>query len=111
MLPNPEGVAPGAVMTGDDAVSVYVFPGVPAEMQAMFETVASEFSGTKRTRRFLETADPESSLIEYFDDVRDRFGVSVGSYPGEHVRIKIEGEDDAEVERAVAWLRERIDEE
>ncbi|ESS12179.1 MAG: molybdenum cofactor synthesis domain protein, partial [uncultured archaeon A07HR60] len=31
MLPNEVGVAPGAVVEG-----VYVFPGVPAEMEAMF---------------------------------------------------------------------------
>jgi molybdenum cofactor synthesis domain-containing protein len=109
MLPNPEGVAPGAVLEGEDGVQVYVFPGVPEEMKAMFETVASEFAGSPRTRRFVETSAPESSLIEHFEAVRERFAVSIGSYPGESVRIKVEGEDEAEVRRAVEWLRERVE--
>ena len=110
LLENPEGVAPGAVLEGEDGVPVYVLPGVPGEMKAMFETVAGEFSGTERTRTVLQTPAPESSLIEHFEAVRERFAVSIGSYPGEHVSVKIEGEDAGEVERAAAWLRERIEE-
>jgi molybdopterin-biosynthesis enzyme MoeA-like protein len=109
MLENPEGVAPGAVLEGEDGVPVYVLPGVPGEMKRMFETVAGEFSGTERTRTVVETPAPESSLIEYFEAVRERFAVSIGSYPGERVSIKVEGEDPEEVERAAAWLRERIE--
>jgi molybdenum cofactor synthesis domain-containing protein len=109
MVPNPEGVAPGAVLSGEDGIPVYVFPGVPGEMKAMFETVAGEFSGISRARLVIETPAPESSLIEYFEAVRERFSVSLGSYPGENVRIKIEGEDEAEVDRAAEWLRERIE--
>jgi len=109
MLPNPEGVAPGAVLEGEDGVPVYVFPGVPEEMKAMFGTVAEEFEGRSRTRVFVETPAPESSLIEHFEAVRERFSVSIGSYPGETVRIKIEGETEAEVDRAAAWLRERVE--
>ena len=110
MLPNPEGVAPGAVLKGEDGVPVYVFPGVPEEMKGMFETVADEFSGTERTRTVIETPAPESSLIEHFETARERFDVSIGSYPGETVSVKIEGEDAAEVERAAEWFRERIEE-
>ena len=110
MLPNPEGVAPGAVLEGEDDVPVYVFPGVPVEMKGMFETVAEEFSGTERTRTVIETPAPESSLIKYFETARERFSVTIGSYPGEDVSVKIEGEDAAEVERAAAWFRERLGE-
>jgi molybdenum cofactor synthesis domain-containing protein len=110
MLPNSEGVAPGAVLEGEDGVRVYVLPGVPAEMKEMFETVVGEFSGTKRTRRVIETPAPESALIEHFEAARERFDVSIGSYPGETVSVKIEGENSGEVERAAAWFRERIEE-
>jgi molybdopterin-biosynthesis enzyme MoeA-like protein len=110
VLPNPEGVAPGAVLEGEDGVPVYVCPGVPAEMKEMFETVAEEFSGTERTRTVIETPAPESALIEHFEAARERFAVSIGSYPGENVSIKVEGEDPDEVERAAVWLRERIEE-
>jgi len=115
MLPNPEGVAPGAVLGGrkdslaEDGAPVYVLPGVPTEMKAMFEAVAGEFSGAERTRAVIETPAPESALIEHFEAARERFAVTVGSYPGERVRIKIEGENEAEVERAAAWFRERVE--
>jgi molybdenum cofactor synthesis domain-containing protein len=110
MLPNPEGVAPGAVLEGEDGVPVYVLPGVPGEMKGMFETVADEFSGPERIRTVIETPAPESALIEQFEAVREQFSVSIGSYPGEEVSVKIEGEDPGEVERAAAWLRKRIEE-
>ena len=110
MLPNEAGVAPGAVVEGGDGVPVYVLPGVPDEMKSMFEAVAGEFSGTRRTRVFVETGEPESGLVGHFDDLRERFDVAVGSYPGEDgVRVKIQGEDPEAVEAAAAWLRERVD--
>jgi hypothetical protein len=44
-------------------------------------------------------------------DLRDRFDVSVGSYPDTeaHNRLRILGTDPATVDEAVAWLRERIE--
>ncbi|NEU57287.1 molybdopterin-binding protein [Halorussus sp. MSC15.2] len=104
MLPNEEGVAPGCVIEG-----VYVLPGVPAEMQAMFETVADEFSGEYRHVRTVEADEPESALVERLAELRDRFDVTVGSYPGDHVRLKLRSTDEAELERAAAWLRERVE--
>jgi molybdenum cofactor synthesis domain-containing protein len=102
-LHNEVGVAPGAVVD-----SVYVLPGVPEEMEAMFETVAEEFSGVVGYRAVVEVDEPESALIERIDALRDRFGVQVGSYPGEFVEVRIQGYDEAEVEQAAAWLRERV---
>ncbi|KAB1194593.1 competence/damage-inducible protein A [Haloferax sp. MBLA0076] len=104
MLPNGEGVAPGAVLG-----SVYVLPGVPREMKAMFDRVADEFSGEQTHVRFVHTSEPESSLIERFQAVQAAFDVTVGSYPGDHVRIKLAGDDEDTVESAAAWLEERVD--
>jgi len=101
-LRNEVGVAPGCVI-GD----VYVLPGVPDEMKGMFEAVAEEFSGTVRHVVTVPVDEPESGLIERFAELRERFDVAVGSYPGELVRVKLRGEDPEEVERAAAWLRER----
>jgi molybdopterin-biosynthesis enzyme MoeA-like protein len=103
MLPNREGVAPGAVVE-----SVYVLPGVPAEMRTMFAEVADEFTGDRRFVRVVETPDPESSLIPVMEEVQERFAVTVGSYPGESVRLKLSGADEAAVDAAAAWLRERV---
>ncbi|MFC7129778.1 competence/damage-inducible protein A [Haloferax chudinovii] len=104
MLPNDEGVAPGAVVG-----SVYVLPGVPGEMKAMFARVADEFDGERTHVRFVHTSEPESSLIERFEAVQSTFGVTVGSYPGDHVRIKLAGADEETVESAAAWLEARVD--
>lgn len=101
---NEVGVAPGARVD-----RVYVFPGVPREMKAMFEQVAEAFSGTGRHRRVLHVDEPESHLVDRFAEVRDRFDVTVGSYPGGHVEVAITGRHPAEVESATEWLRERVD--
>jgi len=102
-LHNEVGVAPGCRMD-----AVYVLPGVPAEMEAMFETVADAFEGTPDHVAWVVVDEPESSLIPRFEELRDRFGVTVGSYPGDVVRVKLTGEREP-VERAAGWLRERVD--
>jgi molybdenum cofactor synthesis domain-containing protein len=102
MLPNPEGVAPGCVVE-----NIYVLPGVPAEMKAMFGLVAGEFDGERRFTESVEVDEPESALIDRFVGLRDRFDVRVGSYPGDTVRVKIHGSDPDAVADAARWLRNR----
>ncbi|MFB6140328.1 MAG: competence/damage-inducible protein A [Halosimplex sp.] len=103
LLKNPEGVAPGCVIG-----SVYVLPGVPAEMEAMFETVADDFAGEVEHVASVVVDEPESALLDRLADLRATFDVTVGSYPGDSVRVKIQGPE-REVEDAAAWLRERVD--
>jgi molybdenum cofactor synthesis domain-containing protein len=103
MLPNPEGVAPGAAVEG-----VYVMPGVPAEMKAMFETVAAEFEGEPTHVEVVRTSEPESALLDRIAAVREEFDVTVGSYPGEDVRLKVMATDAETAAAAAAWLRERV---
>ena len=102
-LHNIVGVAPGAVVD-----SVYVLPGVPQEMKTMFETIQDDFLGDTYFVSELVTPQPESSLVEYLVAVQEQYDVGIGSYPGERVRIKVTGQNRVDVERAVAWLRERI---
>ncbi|UWG51119.1 putative nucleotide-utilizing enzyme related tomolybdopterin-biosynthesis enzyme MoeA [Halalkaliarchaeum sp. AArc-CO] len=104
MLPNEEGVAPGAVVE-----TVYVLPGVPAEMKAMFQLVADEFSGDRTYTTVLTTPQPESELIDLMVTLQETFGVSVGSYPGENVRVKVTARDPETLEDAASWLRNRIE--
>jgi molybdenum cofactor synthesis domain-containing protein len=103
LLENDVGVAPGAVVE-----NVYVLPGVPDEMKSMFESVAGEFSGTTNHVEFVEVDAAESSLIPAMRDLQDEFDVVVGSYPGESVRVKIQHEDEATVDEAADWFRERV---
>jgi molybdenum cofactor synthesis domain-containing protein len=103
-LHNEEGVAPGCVVE-----NVYVLPGVPAEMEAMFGSVADEFVGSEVHVAYVEAAEPESELVERFGRLRDRFDVRVGSYPGEHVRVKLQADEERVVQEAAAWLRDRVE--
>ncbi|MFB6153771.1 MAG: competence/damage-inducible protein A [Halodesulfurarchaeum sp.] len=104
MIPNDEGVAPGAILA-----NVYVLPGVPAEMKAMFDRIAAEFSGERPATRVLHTEAPESSLVDLLREVRDEFDVRVGSYPDGDVRIKIQSDDPGVADNAISWLQERLD--
>ncbi|GGL43496.1 competence damage-inducible protein A [Halarchaeum grantii] len=104
LLPNDEGVAPGAVVE-----NCYVLPGVPGEMKAMFERVAGEFAGETRHVEVVRADEPESALVERIEGVRERFDVTVGSYPGDGVRLKLQGSDAATVREAAEWLRERVE--
>ncbi|MFW6385234.1 MAG: competence/damage-inducible protein A [Halodesulfurarchaeum sp.] len=103
MIPNDVGVAPGAVVE-----NVFVLPGVPAEMHAMFEQVEGEFNGTPIRTAAVESTNPESALIDVLGELTERFDVTVGSYPGDTVTIKIHSTDRTETEAAAAWLAERV---
>ncbi len=102
MLPNEVGVAPGAVVE-----RVYVLPGVPSEMKAMFEAVETEFSGQQLHTETVVVDEPESALLDRLEAVDKRFEVSVGSYPGEFVRVKFSGTEKKAVEAAADWFAAR----
>ncbi len=103
-LLNQEGLSPGCVLG-----NVYVFPGVPAEMRSMFETVADDFVG-EAISETVETAAPEGAMPEVFAEARRTFDVTVGSYPSQDGpnRVKITGTDPDEVGTAARWIRERV---
>ena len=103
-LRNPGGVAPGCTIG-----TVYVLPGLPAEMKAMFELIADEFGGDARYATTVETPEPESELLDRIETLREEFDVVVGSYPGETVRLKIQGYDEETVEQAAGWLESNVD--
>ncbi|EFW90267.1 molybdopterin binding domain protein [Haladaptatus paucihalophilus DX253] len=104
MLPNDVGVAPGA-----EIEDIYVLPGVPSEMHSMFERIADEFDGEPYYTETVPAGEPESALLDRFETLRERFDVKVGSYPGDYVRVKIEGTDENTVQNAAEWLRERVE--
>jgi hypothetical protein len=41
--------------------------------------------------------------------VRERFDVTLGSYPGETVRLRVRGPDPEAVTAAADWLRRHVD--
>ena len=104
-LINEAGLAPGCVVE-----NVYVLPGIPGELKAMFESVAEEFAGDRRSE-FCYTVEPEANIVPALDEAMDRFDVTVGCYPdreADHNRLKITATDDAELADATDWLLSNI---
>lgn len=103
------GWAPGCVVE-----NVYVLPGVPEEMRAMFGEIASAFQG-QLVSRSIHTPAPEGALGDVLTGFRAAFAaddVRVGSYPGRGEtpgRLTVTGEDEEAVTAATAWLRDRIE--
>lgn len=105
-LLNSRGLAPGCVIE-----NVYVFPGIPEELKAMFEDVAEEFHG-ESVSRLLYTVEPEANIIWALDDVQEQFDVAVGCYPDReagHNRLKITATDEETLSEAARWIRENVD--
>lgn len=104
-LINRAGLSPGCVVE-----NVYVLPGIPSEMERMFEDVADEFAGDVASR-FVYTEEPEANLIDRLDEVRERFDVKVGCYPDfdeGHNRLKLTADDEEALDAAEAWLVENV---
>jgi molybdenum cofactor synthesis domain-containing protein len=111
-LANPLGGAPGFVIE-----DVYVLPGLPAEMEAMFDSVADEFrrgdpiASWRRTYRTRESVIA-STLVE----AGERWpGVLVGSYPtfgadGPTVEVVLKSSDPGELAAASGWLESALEE-
>ncbi|MFC7166436.1 competence/damage-inducible protein A [Halospeciosus flavus] len=109
VLENEAGLAPGCAVDADGA-TVYVTPGIPAEMKAVFETVADEFGGDVVSER-IYTPAPEGAITDLLAELHDTFDVAVGSYPSEEGpnSVKVTGTDLDEVSKAVSWLEERLE--
>ena len=109
-LTNPLGGAPGFAIE-----NVFVLPGLPAEMEAMFDSVAEEFrrgSPIGSWRRIYRTR--ESEITPALVEAGERWpGVLVGSYPqfqpdGPVVEVVVKSGDATELAAASAWLERAI---
>ena len=110
-LVNPPGGAPGFVLE-----NVYVLPGLPSEMEAMFLTLEDELrrgSPIGSWRRTYRTG--ESELAPALVEAGERWpDVLIGSYPtfgpdGPTVEIVVKSRDAEELAAASAWLEAAID--
>jgi nicotinamide-nucleotide amidase len=110
-IENPLGGAPGFALE-----NVFVLPGLPAEMEAMFDSVAEEFRrgapiaswrGVYRTR--------ESIIAPLLVEAGERWPtVLVGSYPsfladGPRVEVVVKSSDAGALAAASAWLAAAIE--
>ncbi|HEY1367171.1 MAG TPA: molybdopterin-binding protein [Gaiellaceae bacterium] len=110
-LANPLGGAPGFAYE-----NVFVMPGLPAEMEAMFASIEEEFrrgSPIGAWRRTYRTR--ESVIAGLLVEAGERHpDVLVGSYPAFHsqgpeVEIVLKSSDTDELSAAVAWLEAALD--
>jgi molybdenum cofactor synthesis domain-containing protein len=105
-LANPLGGAPGFALA-----NVYVLPGLPAEMEAMFETVAAELAGGAPIASWRRTyTTTEAAIVDVLEESVARYpGVLVGSYPafepsGPTVEVVLKSADEGALAAASAWL-------
>jgi molybdenum cofactor synthesis domain-containing protein len=110
-LENPLGGAPGFLLE-----NVYVLPGLPAEMEAMFETFEDELRAgppIASWRHVYRTR--ESEIVGVLAEATDRYSaVRIGSYPtftagGPEVEVVLKCADSDTLEVAVAWLEHELD--
>jgi len=111
-LANPLGGAPGFAIE-----NVFVLPGLPSEMEAMFVSIEEEFrhgSPIESWRRVYRTY--ESVISSTLVETGERWpSVLVGSYPsfgagGFTVEIVLKSSDVAALAAASAWLESAIEE-
>jgi nicotinamide-nucleotide amidase len=109
-LSNPLGGAPGFAIE-----NVYVLPGLPAEMEAMFEAMSEEFrrgSPIGSWRRVYRTR--ESEIAPAMIEAGERWpGVLIGSYPtfdadGPQVELVVKSSDADELREASEWLEAAV---
>ena len=111
-LDNPHGGAPGFRLA-----NVWVLPGLPSEMEAMFNAYADELRGEvpiSAWRRAYRTR--ESDIVKVLTGATVRWPqVSIGSYPrfladGPEVEVVLKSADASALAAAVAWLEPALDE-
>ena len=105
-LTNPQGGAPGFSIA-----NIWVLPGLPSEMESMFEHYADELRGVGAIvawRSAYKTR--ESDIVQVLAGATVRWPqVKVGSYPrflkgGPEVEIVLKSTDEAALAEAVAWI-------
>jgi molybdenum cofactor synthesis domain-containing protein len=110
-LENPHGGAPGFRLA-----NVWVLPGLPTEMEAMFAKYADQLRGDvpiSAWRRAYRTR--ESEIVQLLTGATVRWPqVSIGSYPrflpdGPEVEVVLKSPDATALAAAVAWLEPALD--
>lgn len=109
-LDNPLGGAPGFRVE-----NVYVFPGLPAEMEAMFISIEQRFKSDpiETWRRSYRTS--EAQIVAVLEEATARHpAVTVGSYPrfkadGPEVDVVLKSSDLVALSAAGAWVEARLE--
>jgi molybdenum cofactor synthesis domain-containing protein len=110
-LENPLGGAPGFAIE-----NVFVLPGLPVEMKAMFESIENELAAGPPIDSWRRVyAARESEIVGVLRDAVERFpGLRVGSYPtfgdaGPLVEVVLKSTDAAQLARAAGFVADALD--
>ena len=109
-LANPLGGAPGFVLE-----NVHVLPGLPSEMEAMFDSICERFRGRpiETWRRKYETT--EGQIVSVLEEATRRHpAVTVGSYPRfrdgrPEVDVVLKSADERALAEATAWIEAALE--
>lgn len=111
-LENPLGGAPGFAIG-----NVYVLPGLPSEMEAMYERIEPELAAERPIGSWRRTyRTRESAIVTVLvESAKLHPGVLVGSYPrfsstGAEVDVVLKSADPEALRAAAAWIEEALDE-
>jgi molybdenum cofactor synthesis domain-containing protein len=109
-LRNPHGGAPGFVIE-----NVWVLPGLPSEMEAMFDVYAEKLRGEHPIASWRRAyATRESDIVHLLTAANVRWpNVAIGSYPrfkaeGPEVEIVLKSGDAKALAKAVSWLEPEL---
>ena len=105
-IENPLGGAPGFAIE-----NVYVFPGLPVEMKAMFESIEGELAAGPAIDSWRRTYRVrESEIVDVLAGAGERFpGLLVGSYPtfsdsGPQVEVVLKSSDAEQLAAAAEYV-------
>jgi molybdenum cofactor synthesis domain-containing protein len=111
-IENPLGGAPGFAIQ-----NVYVLPGLPTEMMAMFEAIEHELEAGQPIGSWRRTyRTTEGRIVGVLEAMGERHpAVLVGSYPsfdetGSEVEVVVKSADARALAEAAAWLESALDE-
>lgn len=120
MIEIPDGTEPiindvgGAVGFIIDS-KIFVMPGVPEEMRAMFHSIEDKLKGERFYTQWIVTNRTEAEIGDILEEATKRFNVKIGSYPQRNekrkyvLKIKVEATDKSELDSAVRWLDDRFE--
>jgi molybdenum cofactor synthesis domain-containing protein len=110
-LANPHGGAPGFRIE-----NVWVLPGLPSEMEAMFDAHSREFRAEHPITSWRRAyATRESEIAHLLTGATVRWpNVTIGSYPrfrpeGPEVEIVLKSADPVALAEAVSWLEPQLE--
>jgi molybdenum cofactor synthesis domain-containing protein len=110
-LENPLGGAPGFVLA-----NVYVLPGLPAEMEAMFLTVEGELRAEQPIQSWRRTyRTNEATIVRVLESAHELHpDVQIGSYPsfyahGSEVEVVMKAANAGALAEAAAWIERALE--